>query len=243
QNPSIFLLNKVEDVTFAKDHSIYLKHRSDYIVFLVDGDVHSFDHPTLQVDFLSYNGKLSVEYLIIKPLLGVPSSFAVSREKFWREQATVTVGHRGLGRSYTKFASVRENTIASFDAAASCGADFVEFDVQLTKDLVPIVYHDFFVYLSNVSKASKDKDSDNNYDLHRIPIKSLELRDLQELKVGRLSQTIMRSRSSQVTCDDDVIAKNQPFPTLAAVLQSVTPSLGFNIEIKYPLKTVVSVFQ
>lgn len=28
------------------------------------------------------------------------------------------------------------------------GADFVEFDVQLSKDLVPVIYHDFSVFIS-----------------------------------------------------------------------------------------------
>ncbi|KAK3060743.1 hypothetical protein LTS18_007786 [Coniosporium uncinatum] len=38
-----------------------------------------------------------------------------------------------------------ENTIQSFIAAANLGATYVEFDVQLTKDLVPVIYHDFLV--------------------------------------------------------------------------------------------------
>ncbi|THC92087.1 hypothetical protein EYZ11_008440 [Aspergillus tanneri] len=40
------------------------------------------------------------------------------------------VGHRG------------ENTIESFLSAAKQGATFVEPDVQLTRDLVPVIYHD-----------------------------------------------------------------------------------------------------
>ena len=38
-----------------------------------------------------------------------------------------------------------ENTIQSFIAAANLGASYVEFDVQLTKDHVPVIYHDFLV--------------------------------------------------------------------------------------------------
>ena len=41
--------------------------------------------------------------------------------------------------------SATENTIASLRKAGAHGADYVEFDVQLTKDLVPVVYHDFTV--------------------------------------------------------------------------------------------------
>ena len=47
------------------------------------------------------------------------------------------VGHRGLP-------SVKpENTLESFRSAFSAGADAVELDVQLSKDLIPVVYHDF----------------------------------------------------------------------------------------------------
>lgn len=36
----------------------------------------------------------------------------------------------------------RENTLRSFQAAAASGARFVEFDVQVTSDAVPVVWHD-----------------------------------------------------------------------------------------------------
>lgn len=40
-------------------------------------------------------------------------------------------------------AADRENTIHSLNAAAEKGADFVEFDVQLTKDKVTLVVNTF----------------------------------------------------------------------------------------------------
>ncbi|MCJ1390082.1 Glycerophosphocholine phosphodiesterase [Xylographa bjoerkii] len=40
---------------------------------------------------------------------------------------------------------IGENTIQSFLSAAALGASCVEFDVQLTKDLVPVIFHDFLV--------------------------------------------------------------------------------------------------
>lgn len=46
------------------------------------------------------------------------------------------VGHRGAA------AYAPENTITSFAKAIELGADEVEFDVQLTKDGVPVVFHD-----------------------------------------------------------------------------------------------------
>lgn len=46
------------------------------------------------------------------------------------------VAHRGASGDHP------ENTIAAFDAAIAVGAGGLEFDVQLTSDGVPVVYHD-----------------------------------------------------------------------------------------------------
>jgi glycerophosphoryl diester phosphodiesterase len=46
------------------------------------------------------------------------------------------VGHRGYPRHYP------ENTLVGFEAAVTAGAHFVELDVQLTADQVPVVFHD-----------------------------------------------------------------------------------------------------
>jgi glycerophosphoryl diester phosphodiesterase len=46
------------------------------------------------------------------------------------------IGHRGA-KVYAP-----ENTLASFHAAADLGAEWVETDVKLTKDGVPIIFHD-----------------------------------------------------------------------------------------------------
>lgn len=46
------------------------------------------------------------------------------------------IGHRGA------CGYAPENTIESFHVAADMGIEMVEFDVKLTKDLVPIVFHD-----------------------------------------------------------------------------------------------------
>jgi len=49
--------------------------------------------------------------------------------------------HRGL--TYTGNAvTFDENTIPAFAAALAAGADFLELDVQATKDGVPVVFHD-----------------------------------------------------------------------------------------------------
>jgi glycerophosphocholine phosphodiesterase GPCPD1 len=80
---------------------------------------------------------------------------------------------------FHRCANIRENTIASLQQAADHGADFVEFDVQLSKDLVPVLFHDFYV---NIGLNQKAKQGGGLTKL-RIPVKDLTLSQLHELKV------------------------------------------------------------
>ena len=77
-------------------------------------------------------------------------------------------------------ANIRENTIASLKQAMEHGADFVEFDIQLSKDMVPIIYHDFHVGI-----ALRKKDVIDDHHLLTVPLKDLEYAQLQQLKVRR----------------------------------------------------------
>ncbi|MCV4733058.1 glycerophosphodiester phosphodiesterase family protein, partial [Escherichia coli] len=73
-----------------------------------------------------------------------------------------------------KLAKVQENTIASLRNAASHGAAFVEFDVHLSKDLVPVVYHDLTCCLTMKRKYEADP-----VELFEIPVKELTFDQLQ----------------------------------------------------------------
>lgn len=74
--------------------------------------------------------------------------------------------------------SIRENTIASLKKAAASGADMLEFDVQLSKDMIPVIYHDFYVCIS-----MKRKKEINFTEMLELPVKDLTLEHLQKLKV------------------------------------------------------------
>jgi len=53
------------------------------------------------------------------------------------------VAHRGIAIDYP------ENTLPAFQKAIELGADAVEFDVRLTKDKIPVVFH--YYYLDNIT--------------------------------------------------------------------------------------------
>lgn len=83
--------------------------------------------------------------------------------------------------SVNSCSNIRENTIASLKEAANKGADLVEFDVQLTKDLVPIIYHDFLVTMATKSKTDLLAD---DVEMVQIPVKDFTFEQLQKLKVS-----------------------------------------------------------
>lgn len=93
-------------------------------------------------------GSATFNYLIINPFHHPNMSLSEDRT-YWKSMAsTMVIGHRGLGKNLgagRRSLQLGENTIQSFIAAANLGASYVEFDVQLTKDHVPVIYHDFLV--------------------------------------------------------------------------------------------------
>lgn len=96
-----------------------------------------------------------------------------------------------------------ENTPAAFKTALDYGAKAIELDVQLTKDNVPVVVHDFV--LSRYNKNAT------------LPINQYTVEELKSIDVGRYF--------------DDSFA-GATIPTLKNVLSSFPNDVLINIEIK-----------
>ncbi|XP_032674256.1 glycerophosphocholine phosphodiesterase GPCPD1-like isoform X2 [Odontomachus brunneus] len=184
-------------------------------------------------------GQLTVEYVVIKPIPDYPWDMSISYAKHWEQRwSGLDVGHRGLGTSF-KFetkncANVRENTIASLKTAAYHGADMVEFDVQLSKDHIPVIYHDFYVSIS-----LKRKKQIEAMDMLEIPVKDLTLEQLHLLKVYHVAE----GREKNPRFFDEDLEDHQPFPTLQTVLQELEQHVGCNIEIKWNMQLKDGTFE
>jgi glycerophosphocholine phosphodiesterase GPCPD1 len=155
----------------------------------------------------------------------------------------------------TKFVS--ENTLASFKGAFQLGFDFVEFDVQLSKDKIPVVYHDFQVAITLKRKGQEAE-------LFVVPVKDLTLPQLQSLKIYHASKTDVTKVDEELDEDDQTNTNNNLtsptittfipsvnpsggqqqdekkfrslFPTLQELFEKLDPHLGFNVEIKYAME-------
>jgi len=178
-------------------------------------------------------GQLKVEYLIVRPIENFECDMSVSYARHWKHSwRGLEVGHRGAGSSFKdalkSCASIRENTIASLAYAANHGADMIEFDVQLSKDMVPVIYHDFHVC---IAMKKKMKSGNDPHDLLKLPLKDLTYAQLQMLKVYHLKEYDMGEKFNDDDFDD-----HQPFPTLQSSLERLEPHVGFNVEIKWTMQ-------
>jgi hypothetical protein len=134
-------------------------------------------------------GTITFSYIIVNPARGCPRAIHRTRQSFahyWKKhKRTLDIGHRGLGNSHHTpdelKPSAAENTIASLKRAGAHGADYVEFDVQLTRDLVPVVYHDFTVCTTLAKRGF------NSGELYQVFVKDLSLQQLHHLKLDHSS--------------------------------------------------------
>uniref|UniRef100_A0AC35UHU5 Glycerophosphocholine phosphodiesterase GPCPD1 n=1 Tax=Rhabditophanes sp. KR3021 TaxID=114890 RepID=A0AC35UHU5_9BILA len=208
-------------------------------------------------------GQIKIDYFLIRSIRESDQTQNMGNTlvRTWPKEKAVEVGHRGMGDSFTKEATVRENTIRSFNQAGKNGADYVEFDVQLTKDKQAIIYHDFHVKvcvakkhgdfldttnilsrnssstsLNSISNFTKPEKEPENTDYHTLAVKDLKLKQLQLLHLDHINNSANNIKlniplTEYIDEDND----QKPFPLLSECLQKVIEEIGFNIEIKYPL--------
>lgn len=113
---------------------------------------------------------------------------------------TLNIAHRGAS------SLAPENTFTAFDMAIESRADGIEFDVQLSKDHIPVVIHD-----ENLDRTT----------MGRGPVNKLTLAELKKLDAGSWFAPQF---------------KNEKIPTLDEVLNKYKNSLEiFNIELKNSL--------
>ncbi|GAB9470511.1 Glycerophosphodiester phosphodiesterase gde1 [Globisporangium polare] len=213
-------------------------------------------------------GQLSLTFLVIKPFVHPTNNLSNVWRSYWRPRTPLNVGHRGMGRSYHqvrefRHALTRENTLASFILAGRSGADFVEFDVQLTKDRVPVLYHDFVLNVGLEDKNAWTHGS--KAEEFEIGIHEMTLRQLQRSQTTPTSrvkgknklQQRVRKHLTQILAskgqakknseslalkrkhDNSVVAADEDhlvefFPKLEDLFKHVPAEVGLNVEIKYP---------
>lgn len=203
-------------------------------------------------------GSLTFTFVIVAPFMHPGPAPTPSKVVLRRENSTLVAAHRGLGMNNTKRNRLQlgENTLHSFAAALNAGADILEFDVQVTRDLVPVIYHDFLV-----SETGTDAAMHNiTYEQFMVPstLQNGLIRPYkasESLSLAPAAGTARKPRASSVgreyVDDMDLIARlkstfyvqqsgykgnigsqcvHGPFATLQQMLVEIDPSVCFDIE-------------
>ncbi|KAF2496339.1 GDPD-domain-containing protein [Lophium mytilinum] len=160
--------------------------------------------PIIAAATLEVIGSVNFNFLIITPFTH-PNMSITEQHTYWKSMtSTMVIGHRGLGKNMASRKSLQlgENTLQSFIAAANLGASYVEFDVQLTKDHVPVIYHDFLVSETGIDAPVHTLTLEQFLHIseHQTPKSSRapspdDARKAQASKGGRSSQRRPRSYS------------------------------------------------
>lgn len=147
--------------------------------------------PILEVNTMEILGNIKFEFLFVKSFEEV-GKIPENADRYWKSLVQPRlIGHRGNGMNSRNKKSLQlgENTVESFIAAASLGAQYVEFDVQLTKDDVPVIYHDFIV-------------AESGFD---IPMHALTLEQFMHLNLAHKSAKA--DAKNKFVKDDSFIAR------------------------------------
>ena len=210
-------------------------------------------------------GVVNFNFLVIKPF-SHPNMEVNSQQTYWKKlTSTMVFGHRGLGKNFLNNKSLQlgENTLPSFIAAANLGANYVEFDVQLTKDHVPVIYHDFLVSETGIDapvhtltleqflhvNQDTSKGRRNSGEMNKSELKAIRNGEpgprprSMSMNLGTDSKTDLAERMKYTRTFKQTGYKGNtrgnvvqaPFATLEDLFKQIPEDVGFNIEMKYPM--------
>ncbi|MDO5095967.1 MAG: glycerophosphoryl diester phosphodiesterase membrane domain-containing protein [Peptostreptococcaceae bacterium] len=175
-------------------------------------------------------------------IISIPLGFFYE-EIFVKENSALVIAHRGGGGH-----SIPENSLSAFESAIKNRADYIELDVQRTKDGAYIIHHDSdFERLAGVSKASFEMTLDEikaldigkkfpNYPNERICTLA-ETLDLCQNKIGLFIELKGETADKQMA-DDIALMLTHKETDKEIVLVSSNSTLLEYIQKNYPeLKT------
>ncbi|XP_051141243.1 glycerophosphodiester phosphodiesterase GDPD1, chloroplastic isoform X2 [Andrographis paniculata] len=187
--------------------------------------VHVSDVPTL--DHVPDNNALYASRFTTRVELGRGASLKDHNNKKF-----LVIGHRGNGMnmlqsSDLRMKAVKENTILSFNTASQYPIDFIEFDVQVTSDGCPIIFHDNFIYTEE--KVGRTIISGKR-------VTELSLSEFlcygPQREDGREGKALWRKMKDGKVVNW-AVERDDCACTLQEAFERVNPALGFNIELKF----------
>ncbi|GKZ31573.1 hypothetical protein AbraIFM66950_000146 [Aspergillus brasiliensis] len=211
--------------------------------------------PILESGSFQVIATVTFTFLIVKPFQHPNNSS--ERRYILSNNGFHLVGHRGSGQNVAghDYLQLGENTVQSFISAVKLGASLVEFDAQLTRDLIPVAYHDFSLSESGTDIPVHDVTLDQFLHVSKIqsPIghpasilgSNRHHRDLRSRSLTRSHEHGAQQMQERMRHTVDYMNKGfkpntrghsiqDSFVTIEELLTQLPGSIDFNIEIKYP---------
>ncbi|KAJ2788122.1 Glycerophosphocholine phosphodiesterase [Coemansia interrupta] len=159
----------------------------------------------------------------------------------WCQQGeTLVYGHRGSGMNFAPIVTPRrlqlgENTVLSMEKAIRDGVAAVEFDVQLTRDMVPVIYHDWIVAETNLDIPVSTLTLNQFLALNPKNQPITESRTCESLPTRRLNEVVAGHALKPMYVANSENTVQAPFATLKELFETLPIETGFDIEVKYPM--------
>ncbi|KAL8673148.1 MAG: hypothetical protein Q9168_002412 [Polycauliona sp. 1 TL-2023] len=220
--------------------------------------------PISSKDTLSFLGTVTFGLLLVTPPPLRKHVPQMAKQGFWKEGGpTQVIGHRGSGANSAANMSLQlgENTLQSYQSAVKLGASGVEFDVQLTKDLIPVIFHDFLVMeaggdtplytlrlnqFQHLSEAQVPKsDLTTTAEIRYAERNNLRLK-MRSRSVGLYEESRRLDLADRMKHTESAMAGDHKgnlrgdsiqgaFPTLENMFTELPATTAFNVEMKYPM--------
>ena len=140
------------------------------------------------------------------------------------------IAHRGAS------GYIVEHTLESYSMAYGLGADYIEADVNITKDNVPVVMHDIHLdTTTNVGKVYPNrKRKDGRYyivDFTLDEIKKLSVHERSDLKTG---EAVFKNRFPKGKSHFEVPTLKEEIELIQGLNKSTGRNVGIYVEMKIP---------
>ncbi|CAL6029701.1 Glycerophosphoryl_diester phosphodiesterase family protein [Hexamita inflata] len=196
----------------------------------VDRTTQDFNHGDFCYQFMEWTKKIDFDTETTHSIqsLDIPNQLKIGHRGCGGNYSYIELAKKYFKLDYNPKNHIAENTIFAFNEAYK-RIDGVELDIILTRDMVPVINHDFGV----------------DHDLGKLAINSLTAEQFQKIQIQRTHQ-IGEHQTSLV----EKIVENEPVrtlwnenlyhivgdkyrPTFAQVLNETNEGLMINVEIKY----------
>jgi glycerophosphoryl diester phosphodiesterase len=149
-----------------------------------------------------------------------------ANEKYYSTPGPLLVAHRGAS------AYAPEHTLAAYNLAIEQGADFVEQDLQMTKDGVLICAHDpELSRTTNVAEHFPDRAATRDPEGDGKAVRGWYTIDFTLDEIKRLDAGSWFNRANPFAARDSYAMER--VPTLAEAIKAIESRAGLYIEIKY----------